>query len=140
MAQSNNLSEAGRVSIKLLIVSFLVFAGLLALLLAFFSARTQAANNNRVADVTQIQAALKIYFDENGFYPPGSGTPTGFNEYLDFWPTPPKPAGSCGRGTDVYSYSQRSLGSDYSLTFCLSSSASGLRPGIYTLTSRGLQN
>lgn len=140
MAHTNNWSQVGRVSIKLLIVSFLVFAGLLAVLLAFFSARTQAANNNRVADVNQIQAALKIYFDENGFYPAGNGTPTRFEEYLDFWPTPPKPAGSCGQGTDTYNYTQRSLGSDYSLTFCLSSSSSGLRSGNYTLTSRGLQN
>jgi hypothetical protein len=141
MVNRDNLTESGIVSLKLVIASFLVFISVVVLVSAYFSARSQGANQNRLADVVRIQEALKIYFEENGRYPSGTGTPNGFSDYLDFWPTPPSTsAGDCRIGGDRYNYSQRSLGDDYTLSFCLSKSAGGLSSGIHTVTSRGILN
>jgi len=133
-------TQSGHVSLKVVIASSLAGLTLVVLIFAFWNARAQAANEIRVADLTRIQEALKIYSDENGRYPSGSGVPSGIEEYLDFWPTPPSfSKGQCGKSNDVYSYSQKSLGDDYSITFCLSQKTNGIPAGVHALNSRGLQ-
>jgi len=125
--------------IKIIILTAIISLGVLAVISALSSARHAAANQNRLADITQIHEALKIFYDQNGYYPYGSPVPEGFGDYLDHWPTPPGPAGACSRVADIYAYSQKSLGSDYNVTFCLSAKTSGLSAGMHALSLKGIQ-
>ncbi|OGE82898.1 MAG: hypothetical protein A3B10_02470 [Candidatus Doudnabacteria bacterium RIFCSPLOWO2_01_FULL_44_21] len=88
--------------------------------LAFFSAQTEARDQIKMIDVSRIQKALKIYFDENGFYPySNNGQPIGINNYLDFWPKPPSADSNCSSTQSDYNYVQKNNGGDFTLTFCL---------------------
>lgn len=138
MLIQESVSEAGMARIKIIILVVIITLGLLAVLFALNSARFAAANENRVADVVQIQEALRVFHDQNGYYPYGNGTPEGIQEYLDHWPVPGSPAGSCSKVNDVYFYTQKSGGSDYNLNFCLSAKASGLGAGVHIVNSQGV--
>ncbi len=125
--------------IKIIILAAIISSGILAVILALSAARTAAANQNRLADVSRIYEALHIFYDQNGYYPQGSPIPNGIGDYLDHWPTPPTPAGICSKTQDEYNYVQKSLGSDYEVTFCLSAKTEGLGSGMHTLSSQGIQ-
>ena len=125
--------------IKIIILTAIISLGVLAVILALSSARHSAANQNRLADITQIHEALKFFYDQNGYYPYGSPLPEGIGDYLDHWPIPPTPAGICSSISDTYAYSQKSSGNNYSLTFCLSAKTSGLAAGMHTLSSGGIE-
>lgn len=129
----------GFARLKAIILATIILLGLLTIWLAFSSASVAANNQKRVNDVQQIQTALNIFFKENGYYPPGQATPSGFGQYLNHWPTPPPPTGGCPETSNVYFYSSQSSGDDYSVTFCLGAQTQGLRTGIHTLTSKGMQ-
>lgn len=45
------------------------------------SARMKARDTKRIADLKQIRLALSMYYNDNGFYPPPSGTAWDFNTY-----------------------------------------------------------
>ena len=115
--------------ILILIIVLISFA----CLFAFLSARTQAFDQKVLVDVAQIAQALKIYHDENNFYPSGSGRPAGINGYLSFWPAPEN---KCGLAS--YAYSQKSSGDDYNLSFCLNTNIQGLISGIHRLSAKGI--
>ncbi len=106
--------------IKIGILALIVILALAVLGLAFSSAKTQARDRHRLVDVQKIHDALKIFFEENGYYPYGSGTgePTGLANYLDGWPVSPKSS----RCPNTYSYVQKSQGNSYDLIFCLDQS------------------
>lgn len=139
MALSGVDTQTGMSRIKIIILAAIISLGVLAVILAFGSARSSAANQNRLSDVAQIHEALKVFYDQNGYYPYGSPVPERIADYLDHWPTPPGPAGICSTINDTYAYSQKSLGSDYAVTFCLSAKIQGLATGIHTLSSKGIQ-
>ena len=117
----------GFINIELLIL--IVISSLLGItiLSAYISARSQARDKQRIADINAIQSSLQIYFNENGFYPSSvSGQPVGITDYLDRWPIPPKGDGCT---SDSYAYAPKLNASDYALTFCLVN-------GIHTLSSK----
>jgi type II secretory pathway pseudopilin PulG len=135
------MRRSGFISIELLI--FIVIVGLLVLtiLLALFFAQSSARDKQRMRDVIAMQTALRVYFTENGFYPPGMGTqmPENITGYLDRWPLAPAASGSCTASQNRYVYSQKSSGLDYTLTFCLGQKTAGVSAGMHTLTSKGIQ-
>jgi hypothetical protein len=107
-----------RVEFLILIIILLVTG--IVVSTAFFSARVEAKDQRRLADVTQIEKALSLFFQENGFYPSSqNNTPSRINEYLDFWPQAPKADGNCSSTQNNYIYSQKAGGDDYLLTYCL---------------------
>ena len=124
----------------LILVVVLVIAAVV-FLLAFSSAKVGARDQRRVIDVTQIQKALTVYFQENGYYPYSTGDhpPSGITAYLDTWPTAPAADGRCSASQNTYLYTQRNQGDDYSLTFCFGRRTAGLSAGPHTLNSQGLQ-
>lgn len=139
MALKAGYSQAGMSRIKIIILAAIISLGVLAVILASVSARYSAANQNRLSDVAQIYKALEVFYDQNGYYPYGSPVPERIADYLDYWPTPPGPAGMCSTINDVYLYSQKSLGSDFAVTFCLSDKVGSLSAGIHTLSLKGIQ-
>src|SRR3989344_285680 len=66
-----NYSQTGMSRIKIIILTAIISLGVLAVILALSSARHSAANQNRLADITQIHEALKFFYDQNGYYPYG---------------------------------------------------------------------
>jgi type II secretory pathway pseudopilin PulG len=129
----------GFVRPQAIILVIIILLGLLTVWLAFSSAQAAANNQQRIADVRQIQTALNIFFKANGFYPYGNSSPNGFEQYLNHWPTPSSPTAGCFKKSDVYFYSSQSSGDDYSVTFCLGAKTQGFGAGIHTLTSKGIQ-
>lgn len=92
-------------------------------------------------DVGQINQALQIFSNENGFYPYGLNVamPVGMGDYLDRWPMAPVADGSCSQIANEYLYSQKSNGTDFTLSFCLGQATNGLAAGPHALTSQGIQ-
>lgn len=131
----------GFISVELSILIVIISLVLLVILGAYLSARVSARDEQRVVDVAAMQKALQAYFTENGFYPSGSSTllPVGIGSYVDRWPTASSPDGNCTDLQNSYLYSQRSDGSDYSLSFCLGHKAKSISSGAHTLTSKGIQ-
>jgi len=65
----SNFKKSGFTLIELLVVIAII--GLLAsiVLVSLNSARAKARDAKRIADIRQIQAALEMYYDQNGTYP-----------------------------------------------------------------------
>src|SRR3989344_9197669 len=120
-------------NIRLIIIFSIFFIALITVLLAFTNAQTTVRDQKRVWDITQIQAALKIYTDENGAYPATdpSGQPVGINKYLDRYPAAPTAGGTCTKSQNAYDYRQLAGGDDYNLSFCLAGNIGGLVGGIH---------
>ena len=122
----------------IILVLILVIIGI-TVFSAYLGAQSYAKDQKRITDITQIQAALKVYFDENGFYPSTqNGEPKNLETYLSFWPTSPNANGSCSKDQNTYVYSQRT-NSDYALTFCLGNKFGNYSAGVHTATSKGIQ-
>ncbi|MBX4187293.1 MAG: hypothetical protein KW802_03510 [Candidatus Doudnabacteria bacterium] len=129
----------GPINLSVLILVLIILVILAALFFAYVNAQAIAHDRRRLQDVEQIQAALKIYYDENGFYPASSnGMPKDIETYLSFWPVPPKPEGNCTKEDNQYAYTLRP-GNDYWLTFCLAGSVGNLPAGEHQASSKGIQ-
>lgn len=117
--------------IKLGIAIAIILIGLIVVFLAYTSGQSKARDERRLADVSKIQQALKIFFDENGYYPFGGEgqEPTGLSNYMDGWPANPE-SKSC---PDAYFYRQNSQGEGYELNFCLEHGANGWSEGSYKI-------
>ncbi|HEX9503791.1 MAG TPA: hypothetical protein VF974_05755 [Patescibacteria group bacterium] len=121
--------------ILILIIAIVV----LVLLFAYVNARISANDQKRLADIGQIQAALKVYFDENGFYPASNkGLPKDIETYLNFWPTAPSKNGKCSDEKNTYTYVLRP-GMDYWVSFCLGRDYNNLSAGTHRASSKGIE-
>jgi hypothetical protein len=120
------------------LTTILVIVGIV-VFLAYINAQSVANDKKRIGDVEQIQKALKLYFDENGFYPRSvAGIPQDIDKYLEAWPQAPDKEGNCTEDENRYTYSQRP-GTNYQVTFCLGGKAQGLSAGVHRATIRGIE-
>ncbi len=135
------MEKNGFVKAELLLFFVILFLIGVAVFFAYIFSATQAADKQRLADVAVMKDALKVYYNENGFYPNGSDTedPVDMNDYVDRWPKSPPLSGSCTSLNNRYLYSQKLNGSDFTLDFCLGQSTDGVAAGVHTLTTRGIQ-
>lgn len=83
--------------------------------------RANSRDTKRLADVKQIQTALRMYYNDYKAYPStaewGTRLATGSNVYLDVIPQAPAVSeGDCGTSSRAYVY--ESDGKTYSLKFC----------------------
>ncbi len=117
--------------IKIGISALIVILALAVLSLGYSAAKVEARDQHRLTDVQKIYDALKIFYEENGYYPygSGSGAPTGLSNYLDGWPVSP-PSGKC---PNSYLYNQKAQNNSYDLSFCLDRGAGGFGPGTHTV-------
>src|SRR3989344_2421778 len=121
----------GLTGIKIGIAAAIIGIGLIVVVSAFSSAQGKARDERRLSDVSKIQQALKIFFDENGYYPFGgeASEPTGIGNYIDGWPASPS-SKAC---PETYFYRQNSQGEGYELEFCLEQGAKGWGFGVYKI-------
>ncbi len=111
-------------------------------IVSFRGIRQNARDSRRIADINQLQLALKTYYNDNGFYPtyitPGTSLVYGGKTYLQQIPANPEPKNDKDCPDADYVYAPLENGQSYSLNFCLASKTSSLAGGVYTATSLGL--
>ena len=148
--------KKGFTLIELLVV--IVIIGILATLatVALSSARMKARDARRVSDVKQIMTALEMYYNDKGGYPTGvaSGSPlalgtgtmtsiVGDNTYMSKVPMNAAPAadGTCP-GTATYTYTPtypaNSIGSTYTIVYCLGGTTGSIAAGPNTASPAGI--
>lgn len=128
-----------QINLQTLILFFIAGVVVFVFFFAYIKAQSTANDQKRINDIEQIQAALKIYHDDNGFYPvSNNGVPKNIENYISFWPTAPNANGRCTDEQNTYSYSQRP-GTDYWVTFCLGANYEDLAPGLHRASSKGIE-
>ena len=121
-------------SLKVIIISCVVLVLTLTVMIAFFSAQSQARDRIRVQDVALITKFLETYKTNQGYYPPASnGLQTDWQKYLEKLPVPPPADGSCSSTQNKYHYEVANGGLAYTLSFCLGSGAGGYHAGLNTI-------
>ncbi|MFA5644462.1 MAG: prepilin-type N-terminal cleavage/methylation domain-containing protein [Patescibacteria group bacterium] len=108
--------------------------------------RAKSRDLKRVADVKQIQTALRLYFNDNGAYPAStsvtSSIRSGNKVYMEKFPQAPiPPDGDCDEGDNQYVYSEGGEGNaSYTLSFCVGAQVAGANPGNKCATPMGILN
>lgn len=140
-------SSSGFTLIELLVVIAII--GLLAsvVLVALNGARAKSRDAKRIADMTEMNKALELYYNDHNYYPsttisfgangsvgPYLLTPT----YISQVPIAPTPADN-GCTNNAYVYTPYSNGATYSYSFCLGTSQGSISKGPHTLTTSGFQ-
>ena len=95
-------------------------------------ARGRARDAKRVSDISQIQIALELYFNDYSEYPVDiSGTISrDENVYMLVVPNAPTPAdGKCDDINNKFIYTRHD-GASYSLSFCLGKDTGSLKAGV----------
>lgn len=160
-------TQKGFTLVELLVVVSII--GLLSTLavVALGSARVQARDAKRVADVKQMQTALELYFSDNNGYPGSDGggsgltlgsgnftaltrengfenTPSPGTEtvYMGNVPANPSPGGAdyvyLGLDSDRTTECTSGACAAYSITFTLESDSTGIAAGAHTATPEGI--
>ncbi len=114
-------------------IAIIILAFLSSLVLVALGPQREAnRNTKRVADIREMQLALKMFYRDWGVYPTVvvAGTPlvSGSNTYMASWPSNPTPRndGSCPN----LDYTYNLIGfSSYSITFCLSATTGDVGQG-----------
>ena len=139
--------------IELLVVIAII--GLLASMavIALNNARMKARDARRLADVSQMQTAIEMYYVDNYGYPAAGSawkTPAtlclsssgwavtcGATTYMGVAPTAPTPVENGCTSTDN-SYSYSGTATNYSLKYCLGSVIGDVSAGVHTASATGL--
>lgn len=106
--------------------------------------KSTARNTRRLADIKQLQLALKLYYNDNGFYPttvtPGTSLSRNGVNYMLRVPANPKPWNDGTCPSSDYQYKQLENGQRYSISFCVSAPTDDLSIGTHFATSNGILN
>lgn len=138
------LNTFGFTLVELMVVIAII--GILAtlILVTLDNTKSTARNTRRLADIKELQLALKLYYNDNGFYPTAitAGTSISRNgvNYLLRVPENPKPwgEGNCSEFNSDYQYKQLEGGKRYSLRFCVTEKTDDLSSGTKLATANGI--
>lgn len=103
--------------------------------------RANSRDTKRLADVKQIQTALRMYYNDYKTYPTtaewGTRLATGSNVYLEAIPQAPAVSeGACGTSSQAYIY--ESDGKTYSLKFCTGNKVGDFVAGLKEASPSGI--
>ncbi|MFA5407093.1 MAG: type II secretion system protein [Candidatus Nanoarchaeia archaeon] len=137
-----NLKAFTLVELLIVITIIGVISGLVTVY--FNTARMAARDARRLADVKQVQLALKMYYSDLGYYPTvitiGQSIANGGTNYLLRVPSNPEPRDDNGCLDQDYTYYRLDNGERYSLGFCLGDKTDDLDAGIHVATANGILN
>lgn len=131
------------------LIELMVVIGVIAILstLAFVFFNTIRMNSRdarRLADVKQIQNALKMYYNDVGFYPTAitanGSIANGGTNYLLRIPSNPVPRNDNNCADQDYKYTQLENGQRYTLSFCLGDKTDEYNSGSHDATANGILN
>jgi uncharacterized protein (TIGR02145 family)/prepilin-type N-terminal cleavage/methylation domain-containing protein len=128
------LAQSGFTLVELMVVIAIIGALVTFSIISFSGTRVKSRDTQRVVYIDQINSALEIYFQRNGFYPTfiTAGKQLSYNGvvYLDPVPSNPSPKtdGSCPN--QDFTYSVQTGNSAYVLGFCLAGSAGRFSAGV----------
>lgn len=142
-------NKSGFTLIELLSAVFII--GIIATLsiISLGVARTKARDTMRINDISQLRAALELYFKDHGVYPPTSAVVTnsplkdslGVKVYISRVPDNPQPlTGSACTSPSDYQYTQKLGGASYALVYCLENGSGDISSGISTSTPLSLKD
>jgi general secretion pathway protein G len=140
----NKKNKSGFTLIELLVVIAII--ALISTLAAvyFNTARLTARDSRRLMDIKEIQLALKMFYNDTGFYPTaitaGSSIANGGTNYLLRVPANPTPRDDNNCPDQEYYYQQLEAGQRFSLGFCLGDKTDELDGGVHTATANGILN
>ncbi|MBX4188047.1 MAG: type II secretion system GspH family protein [Candidatus Doudnabacteria bacterium] len=132
--QTIRTNESGFTYIELACFGLIVVVLAIVGLSAYASAQSSVRDRQRVSEVTQLQSALKSFYEQNLDFPnSNNGYPTDFSSYVK-WPNPPGPAdGACTSEQNRYYYTKISS-TDYGIAFCLGDQVGNYRAGVRKAT------
>lgn len=100
-------------------------------------AQSKSRDARRLSDIRQMMTGLEIYYNEYGKYP---GKLTDMKTILPVLPAAPTPAdGNCTEEQNSYIYKPKPSREDYTLTFCLGTSAGGFGAGPHSASFKGIE-
>lgn len=130
--------------VELMIVIVIIGVLTTLIMVSLDNTKMTARNTRRLADIKQIQLALKMYYNDTGTFPssitPGSSISKGGANYMLRVPSNPKPWPDNGCPDQDYQYKQLEGGKRYMLTFCLGDTTDDLSKGSHIATSNGILN
>lgn len=129
--------------IELLVVIAIIGVLATVSVIYFNNSRMNARDAKRVADIQQVQLALKHYYADHGEYPQnlnfGGSLSSGATNYILRVPTNPTPRTDNDCPDEEYQYKVLEGGQRYSLVFCLGNRAADLKyAGKKTGTTNGI--
>ena len=144
--------NSGFTLIELLVVIAIIALMSSIVLVSISTAREKSRNAKRVSDMTQLQKAMDLYFNDNGTYPTlSSGMAlSSWNssilvpKYLKAVPVTVLPADPGCTATNDYYMQPNVAGSQFVtstfiVTFCISGQVGTLPAGQHTITQLGIQ-
>lgn len=106
--------------------------------------KTTARNTRRLADIKELQLALKLFYNDNGYYPTaitaGNSISRNGVNYLLRVPENPKPWNDGTCPNQGYQYKQIENGQRYTISFCVSDKTDDLDSGTKLATANGILN
>lgn len=128
--------------VELMIVIVIIGVLTTLIIVSLDNTKMTARNARRLADIKQIQLALKMYYNDTGMFPtsivPGSSISRGGANYMLRVPANPKPWPDNGCPDQDYQYKQLEGGQRYILSFCLGDTTDDLSKGTHIATANGI--
>jgi len=132
--------------IELLVVIAII--GILATIsiIAFSNARARARDAKRIGDAKQVETALEMFFNNQNRFPTkaefdsGSLVINGKAYMVNLPEAPNPPDGSCDSNTNQFAYNVNSVGTTFTLSFCLGNNTGALSHGLKCVTRDGFLN
>jgi len=130
--------------VELMIVIVIIGVLTTLIIVSLDNTKMTARNARRLADIKQIQLALKMYYNDAGEFPAsitaGSSISRGGANYMLRVPSSPKPWPDNGCPDEDYKYTPLEGGKRYMLSFCLGDTTDDLSKGSHIATSNGILN
>lgn len=144
MSKKISSLKNGFTLVELMIVIVIIGVLTTLIIVSLDNTKMTARNTRRLADIKQIQLALKMYYNDTGTFPssitPGSSISKGGANYMLRVPSNPKPWPDNGCPDQDYQYMPLEGGKRYMLTFCLGDTTDDLSKGSHIATSNGILN
>ncbi len=134
--------QRGFTLVELVVVIAIIAVLSTLIVVSLDNAKMTGRDARRVSDIKQLQLALKLFYNDTGYYPTaitaGRSIANGGSNYLLRVPSNPAPHADNGCADSDYVYTQLDGGERYSLSFCLGDRTDDLSGGPKTATANGI--